>query len=67
VRFSEINLFGVYVAPIALPLVAAWVIAIGLRWIAAYCGLLRYLWLPSLFLFSVYMIVLSSLLLLAGR
>ena len=66
-RFSEINLFGVYIAPIALPLVVAWVIAIGLRWIAAYCGLLKYVWRPSLFIFSVYMIVLSSLMLLAGR
>jgi hypothetical protein len=67
VRFSEINVFGVYIAPIALPLVVAWVIAIGLRRIAAYFGLLRYVWHPSLFIFSVYMIVLSSLLLLAGR
>jgi len=60
-------MFGVYIAPIALPLVVAWVIAIGLRRIAAYSGLLRYVWHPSLFIFSVYMIVLSSLLLLAGR
>jgi hypothetical protein len=67
VRFSEINLFGVYIAPMALPLVAAWVIAIGLRRIATYYGLLRYVWHPSLLVFSVYMIVLSSLVLLAGR
>ena len=66
-RFNEINLFGVYIAPIALLLVLAWVITIGLRRIAAYGGLLRYVWHPSLFVFSVYMIVLSSLLLLAGR
>ena len=65
-RFSEINVFGVYIAPIALPLAAAWVIAIGLRWIAAYFGLLRYIWHPSLFIFSVYVIVLSLLMLLAG-
>ena len=66
-RFGEINLFGVYIAPIALPLVVAWVIAIGLRRVVAYWGLLRYVWRPSLFIFSVYMIVLSSLMLLAGR
>lgn len=66
-RFSEINVFGVYIAPIALPLAVAWVIAMGLRWIAAYCGLLRCIWHPALFIFSVYMIVLSSLILLAGR
>jgi protein AaeX len=67
VRFSEINLFGVYIAPIALRLVVAWVIATGLRWITAYYGLLKYVWRPSLFIVSVYMIVLSSLMLLAGR
>jgi protein AaeX len=66
-RFSEIDLFGVYIAPIALLLVAAWVIVIALRRIAARCGLLRYVWHPSLFVFSVYMIVLSSILLLAER
>jgi hypothetical protein len=31
VRFTEINLFGVYVAPMSLMLVAAWVITIALR------------------------------------
>jgi hypothetical protein len=31
VRFTEINLFGVYVAPMSLMMVAAWVVTIGLR------------------------------------
>ena len=30
-RFTEINLFGVYVAPISAMMVAAWVVTIGLR------------------------------------
>ena len=34
-RFTEINLFGVYVAPISLMLVVAWVFTIGLRRFAA--------------------------------
>jgi hypothetical protein len=67
VRFSEINLFGVYIAPIALLLVVSWVITIGLRRIAAHFGLLQYVWHPSLFVFSVYMIVPSSIALIAGR
>ena len=62
-RFSEINLFGVYVAPMSLMMVAAWVVAIWLRWCAARFGLLRYVWHPALFVFSVYMIVLSSMVL----
>ena len=34
-RFVEINLFGVYVAPMSLMLVAAWMVTIGLRRVAA--------------------------------
>ena len=62
-RFTEINLFGVYVAPMSLMLVAAWVITIALRRLAARFGLLRYVWHPSLFVFAVYMIILSSIVL----
>ena len=62
-RFTEINLFGVYVAPMSLMLVAAWVITIALRRFAARFGLLRYVWHPALFVFSVYMIVLSTIVL----
>jgi hypothetical protein len=63
VRFAEINLFGVYVAPMSVMMVAAWVATIGLRRLAARFGLLRYVWHPSLFAFAVYMIVLSSIVL----
>ena len=62
-RFTEINLFGVYVAPISVIMVAAWVVTILLRRLAARYGLLRYVWHPSLFVFAVYMIVLSSMVL----
>jgi hypothetical protein len=61
VRFTEINLFGVYVAPISLMMVAAWIVAIALRRIAARFGLLRHLWHPALFVFAVYTIVLSTI------
>jgi hypothetical protein len=67
VRFTEINLFGVYVAPISVMMVAAWVVTITLRWSAARFGLLRHVWHPALFVFSVYMIVLSSMVLVAAR
>ena len=62
-RFTEINLFGVYVAPMSLLMVGAWVVTIALRRFAARFGLLRYVWHPSLFVFAVYMIVLSSMVL----
>ena len=62
----EVNLFGVYVAPISVMMVAAWVLVIGLRRVAARFGLLRYVWHPAVFVFAVYMIVLSSMVLLVA-
>jgi protein AaeX len=67
VRFTEINLFGVYVAPISVIIVAAWFITIWLRWGAARFGLLRYVWHPALFVFAIYTIVLSSMVLVLAR
>ena len=66
-RFVEINLFGVYVAPMALMLVAAWLILIPLRRVASRFGLQRHVWHPALFEFAVYMIVLSCIVLAVGR
>ena len=65
-RFTEIKLFGVYVAPISLMRVTAWVFTIGLRRLAARFEPLRYVWHPALFVFAVYMIVLSSMVLLVA-
>ncbi len=62
-RFVEIDLFGVYVAPMSLMLVVAWLVTIALRRAAARFGLLRQVWHPALFVFAVYMIVLSSIVL----
>ncbi|MBV8504327.1 MAG: DUF1656 domain-containing protein [Alphaproteobacteria bacterium] len=62
-RFTEINLFGVYVAPISVMMIAAWVITIGLRRFVARFGLLRHVWHPAVFVFAIYMIVLSTLVL----
>ena len=62
-KFTESYLFGVYVAPISLMMVAAWLIVIALRTLAGRYGLLRFVWHPALFLFSVYIIVLSSIVL----
>jgi hypothetical protein len=64
---TEINLFGVYVAPISVMMVVAWFITIALRRIAGRFGLLRYVWHPPLFVFAVYIIVLSSWILIVSR
>jgi hypothetical protein len=66
-RFTEINLLGVYVAPISVMMVAAWVATIGLRRVAARFGLLRHVWHPALFVFAIYTIVLSWMILVAAR
>ena len=63
-RLSEVNLFGVYVAPISVIMVVAWLATIALRRVLVRFGLLRYVWHPALFVFSVYMILLSSIVLL---
>jgi protein AaeX len=60
VSFAEINLFGVYVAPISVMMVAAWLVTIALRQLASRLGVLGYVWHPALFVFAVYIIVLSS-------
>jgi len=67
VKFTEINVFGVYVAPITVMMVAAWLVTVGLRWIADRWGLLRHVWHPALFVAAVYMIVLSSIVLASAR
>jgi protein AaeX len=60
-KFAEIDLFGVYVAPISLLMVVAWVVTIGLRRLAVQVGLPRWVWHPALLVFAIYVIVLSSL------
>jgi protein AaeX len=64
-RFTDIDVFGVYVSPISLLMVATWLVTIALRRVAV--RLLRYVWHPALFLFAVYTIVLSSTVLLVAR
>ena len=66
-RFAEIDLFGVYVAPISLMMVGAWLATIALRRLASRSGLLRYVWHPALFMFAVYIIVLSSWILIVAK
>jgi hypothetical protein len=64
VRLSEVNLFGVYVAPISVIMVVAWLATITLRRVADRFALLRYVWHPALFVLAIYVILLSSIVLL---
>ena len=58
-RFTEVDLFGVYVAPMSLMMIVAWLAVVVLRRAADRFGLLRHVWHPSLFVAATYIIVLS--------
>ena len=60
-KFVEVDLFGVYVAPISVMMAAAWLVLIALRRVADRFGLLSHIWHPALFVFASYMIILSSI------
>ena len=66
-KFVEVDLLGVYVAPISVMMVAAWFVTMVLRRVAGRFGLLAYVWHPALFVFAVYIIVLSSVVLVTAR
>jgi protein AaeX len=66
-RYSEVDLFGVYVAPMFVMLCVAWVITVMFRRVAVRFGLLRHVWHPALFIGALYIVVLSSIVLLEGR
>jgi hypothetical protein len=66
-NFTEVDLFGVYVAPVSLMMAAAWLVLIVLRRVADHFGLLRHVWHPALFVFAFYMIILSSVVLAVAR
>jgi protein AaeX len=63
----ELNLDGVYVAPITVPMIIAWITTVVLRRIAALAGWLRFVWHPALFTVALYLIVLAAITLIAQR
>ena len=66
-KFVEVDLLGVYVAPISVMMVAAWLVTMVLRRVAGRFGLLAYVWHPALFVFAMYIMVLSSMVLIIAR
>jgi hypothetical protein len=65
-RFTELDLFSVYIAPISVMVVVAWVLTIVLRRAVARFGLLNHVWHPALFVLSVFVMILSGIILVAG-
>jgi protein AaeX len=66
-KFFEINLFGVYVAPFTILMLAAWLATLALLRVARRFGLLRHVWHPALFVLAMYIIALSSMVLVIAR
>lgn len=64
--YTEINIFGVYVAPFAVMMLAAWLVTIPLSLVANRLGISRRVWHPGLFNLCVYVIILSLIVLLVG-
>jgi len=62
-RFTEVDLFGVYVAPIFVMLIGAWLMLVLLRRVADRLGLSQRVWHPALFEFAIYMMLLSAIVL----
>ena len=63
----DINLFGVYLAPIVGPIGLAWLIYSALRRISARSVLMRLVWHPALFGLAIFGIVLSFLVIVIVR
>ena len=60
-RYTEVDVLGIYISPMALMLLGAWVITLALRRADNWIGLLRCVWHPALFVFCIYLIVLSAI------
>lgn len=65
-KYAEVNLLGVYVAPLAPMMLAAWLLLIPLRRVMDRAGLLGRVWHPALFVSALYVILLAAIVLLAG-
>jgi hypothetical protein len=66
-RYTELDILGVYVAPFAVMMLAAWLLTVPLRRLGDRFGVSRFAWHPSLFNTAIYTIVLSLIVLIAGR
>jgi hypothetical protein len=66
-RFNEINLFGIYVAPITLIMVVAWVVYLIVRRAGDRFGLTQRVWHPALFELALYVMIVSGIVVMIAR
>ena len=65
VHYIELDIFGVFIAPMAAMMVVAYLILFVLRRVMLLTGLLRLVWHPALFQVALYLIILSAIVLLS--
>ena len=66
-RFNEINVFGLYVAPITVIMAVAWVAYVVVRLVGDRFGLTQRVWRPALFELALYVMIVSSIVLVIAR
>ena len=66
-RFNEINLFGLYVAPITVIMAVAWLAYVVVRRVGDRFGLTHRVWHPALFELALYVMIVSSIVLMIAR
>jgi protein AaeX len=65
--YAEVNIFGVLVSPLVPMMLLAWVLTIPLLRLGDRTGLTRRAWHPSLFNTAIYIVVLSAVVVTAGK
>ncbi|MDW6020145.1 DUF1656 domain-containing protein [Mesorhizobium sp. BAC0120] len=66
-RFTEIDILGVYISPMVPMLLGAWLLLVVLRRVDDHFLLLsRRIWHPALFWFAIFLMLLSSIVLLVA-
>ena len=60
---GDLTFYGVYLPALALPLLLAYVLVAGLRWLLGKTGAYRWIWHRSLFNVSLFLIVLYGMVL----
>jgi hypothetical protein len=58
---GDLTLYGVYLPAIALPMLLAYVLLIGVRWLFGHAGVYRWVWHRSLFNLSLYVIAFCAM------
>ena len=66
-RFNEINLFGLYVAPIAVIMAVAWIAYVVVRRAGDRFGLTQRVWHPALFELALYVMIVSAIVVMITR